>query len=251
MSVNLNYRENISEEILGKTGDYSAYFALYDDLFELGAGGHVIQMQRPCETWVPITHAIILTAAQLLKQNGSLTQEQFKTKLAGELRGAYSPAQMDFVTNIAVQTVFMIDSNINFIGPNYIIGKYHRPNWRPSETLAEFISRCFPISSTEQQEQIRRALEDKAEFAASRLTQRFKIEFKGTQRLTDHLLLDPKERIVYFFHHAEYIRAQLGLWNNDPRSKAATIDQALLERYGIILSTARRCNNEKSWRCNV
>lgn len=234
MSQNIGYRETIVEKVLGKPGDYSAYFDLYDDLFELGAGGYVIQIQRPEENWMPVTHKTILTAAQMLKQNSILTLENIKAKLSTELRGALSPAQIDFVINLAVQTVFMIDSNIdNSAGPNYIVGKYHRPTWRPSETLAEFISRCFPISSSEQQRQVGRALEDKTEFTASNLTQRFKIEFKGTQRMTDHLLFDPKERIVYFFHHTEYIRAQLGLWNDEPTSKTVAIDQALLQRYDM------------------
>lgn len=219
------------ERVLGQTGNYSAYFELYDDLFELGIGGHVIQIQRPGESWVPVTHDTILTAAQVLKESSNLTLESLKTKLATEARGVYSPAQVNFMINLAVQTVFMVDSNIdNSTGSNYIVGKYHRPTWKPTETLAEFLSRSFPLSSAEQQRQISMALEDKAEFAASNLTQRFRIEFKGTPRLTDHLLLDPKERIVYFFHHAEYIRAQLGQWSEDATSKTVAIDQALLTR---------------------
>lgn len=232
MSADSGYRTEIAEKLLGTSGEFPAYFDLYDDLFELGAGGYVIQIQRPDENWDAITHDTILTAAQVLRENSTLTLDGTRAKLASELRGAYSPAQIDFTINLAVQTVFMLDSNVNnYSAPNYIIGRYRRPTWMPNEALAEFISRCFPTGSAEQQRRVGRALEDKMELAASNLTHRLGIEFKGTHNLAEHLLLDPDERILYFFHHAEYIRAHLGLWDNEAASKTVDIKEALLKKY--------------------
>ncbi|KAJ4396544.1 hypothetical protein N0V93_000764 [Gnomoniopsis smithogilvyi] len=231
MSTDWDYRKKLTEKVLGKPGAFLAYFSLYDEMFELGGGGYVIQIQRPDENWAPITHDTVLTAAQVLKVNSTLTLDGIKTKLAKELRVTYPPAQIEFTINLAVQTVFMIVSNVkSYSAPNYNIGKYHRPTWKPDETLAEFISRCFPESSPEQQRHVGRALEDKVELSASNLARRLGIEFKGTGNLAEHLLLDRNERVLYFFHHADYLRAQLGLWNDQATAKTIPIEEALVQK---------------------
>ncbi|KAK4449844.1 hypothetical protein QBC34DRAFT_494267 [Podospora aff. communis PSN243] len=227
MSTNFEYRSKIAAALLGRPGDFPAYFRLYDELFNFGTGGHIIEFgisppRVPGRQ--PTDHDMILTAAQLLKTNTNLTPEAAGRALLKQLPPGRSQGEIDFVLNLAVQAMYMVDANIRGSdGSFYATGK----SWNQGEAFVDFVARCFPQVSAERQEHIAMVIEERKALKAWKLRDRLNISFKGTDNLANHLLFDPRNRVVYVFHHAAYLKAHLDLWSERPAAKDAGISSAL------------------------
>jgi len=207
-----NYRNKIATDLLGKDGEFPAYFKLYGELFDLGTGDHIIQIERTApHNRQPISHGTVLAAAKVLRENTSLTLDAMKVTLeVGLLQKGYSSHELDFVLKMAVRAMYMIDSNVKEShGPEYTIGVYRHASWLPNESFVDFITKCFPHVAAEKRSQVATVLENKKSLKAWKLRDRLGIVFKRTDNLVDHLLFDPVNRILYLFHHAAYLKAHL------------------------------------------
>jgi len=207
-----NYRSKIATDLLGKDGDFPAYFKLYEGLFELGTGDHIIQIEHTVQqNRNPISHDTILAAAKMVRENTSLTLDAMKVALEdGLLQQGYSSRELEFVLKIAVRAMYMIDSNVKGShGPEYTIGVYRHAPWLSEESFVDFITKCFPHVTAERKSRVATVLENKKSLKAWKLRDRLGIVFRGTDNLVDHLLFDPVNRILYLFHHAAYLKAHL------------------------------------------
>lgn len=205
------YRSKISAELLGKDGDFAAYFKLYEDLFELGTGDHIIQIERTGQqNRQPISHDAVLAATKILRENTGLTLDAMKAALEHGLQQGYSSHELGFVLKISVRAMFMIDSNVKEShGLEYAIGAWRHASWLPDESFVDFITKCFPHVDAERKSRVAMVLENKKSLKAWKLRDRLGIVLKGTDNLVDHLLYDPANRILYLFHHAAYLKAHL------------------------------------------
>lgn len=226
ISATSAYRRDIIDKILGGPGKYSAFFRVYDELFEIGRKASIAEVGVQ-QDYAPINHAAVLTAAQNLKDDGALSLEKARHTLSGNL-GIQSVSQVDSIITLAVQAMLMVDVNIRTqYTPHYIVGSYYRPEWRQNISLIEFIDSCFLKISAEQENQVARILDDKASLSAGNLSSRIGLKFKGTNNIAEHLLLDVENLTLYFFHHAEYILAHLDLWVAVDSAKTASLEDSL------------------------
>ncbi|KAM5345063.1 hypothetical protein ACJ41O_010925 [Fusarium nematophilum] len=229
MVGNDGYRDQIAQELLGKTGQFTAYFKLYDRLMMIGTDGHVVQIERPGQQGHhPLNHDDILTAARMLKSNNSLTLDDARQRLQSQLHVKRSRREIGFAISVAVQAMLMIDSDIeDYRGPDFRIGNHQHASWRAGETFSDFVARSFPKIPREHQHRVALALDDKKLMKAWKLKERLGISFKGTDNLADHLLFDPGNNILYLFHHAAYLRAHLDLWARDGACKEVDVSGSL------------------------
>jgi len=230
MAAPCEYRSRIATLLLGKPGLFPAYFKLYDELFQHGTGGHIIQVDQPLQPGrQPIDHDTILTAATMLKKDTKLTPDTARSALQQHLLEGDPLGEFEFVMNMAVQAMFMIDANLNNShSAKYTnIEKYRYPSWAPSECFVDFVNRCFPQVSTERRSKVEMVLEDKKSLKAWKLEGRLGIVFRGTDNLADHLLFTPDNRVLYLFHHAAYLKAHLDLWSGQPAVQGVGITTAL------------------------
>ncbi|KAF7539886.1 hypothetical protein G7054_g1737 [Neopestalotiopsis clavispora] len=226
ISANSAYRKDIIDRILGRPGKYSAFFRVYDELFEIGRRASIAEIGVQ-QDYAPINHAAVLTAAQHLKGDSTLSLERARHVLSGDL-GIKSVSQVDSIITLAVQAMLMADINIRTQHtPHYIVGSYYRPEWRHNLSFVQFIDSCFSKISAEQQVQVARILDDKASLSAGNLSSRIDLRFKGTNNIAEHLLLDVENLTLYFFHHAEYIRAHLDSWATIDSARTASLEESL------------------------
>ncbi|KAF3025714.1 hypothetical protein E8E14_014221 [Neopestalotiopsis sp. 37M] len=226
MTASTTYRRDLVEKILGKPGKYPAYFRVYDELFDVGRADYLAEHQSQYDP-APINHAAILTATQRLKNNSTLSLQEIRGVLSGDLH-IQSKLRIDSIITLATQAMLMADVNIRAQHmPNYSLGNYYHPEWRDDQSLIEFITSCFVKVSPAQEGNVVHVLEDRASLTAGNLSSRVGLRFKGTNNIADHLLLDTGNLTLYFFHHAEYIRAHLGTWGGINSAKTASLEEAL------------------------
>ncbi|KAK3324488.1 hypothetical protein B0T19DRAFT_231347 [Cercophora scortea] len=224
-----SYRDDLKREVLRGQGEFHAYFKLYDELFHRGTGNHLIELERPLhQERHPIQHEDITTAVRVLKASNRITLTATRTALRDQTHRDFTPREFDFVVNLAVQSMTMIDANVgDSHGSDFRIGKYRHASWLPDECFADFVSRCFPQVLAERRDRVAFVLDERKSLKAWKLKKRVKITFKGTDNLAEHLLYDPNNRVISLFHHAEYLHAHLGLWKEVPGSKDVGIAAAL------------------------
>jgi hypothetical protein len=232
----IDYRAKIAGQILGKPGVFDAYFRLYDELFDIGTGSHLIQIETPLQqSQQQINHDTILTAVRILKGNSRLTLDETKAAIQQQLQQSYSTRSLDLIVKIAVQAMLMVDSNVKEShGPDYAIGNFRHASWHSDESLVDFITKSFPQVLPERKDRVAMVLQDKKSLKAWKLRDRLGIVFRGTNNLTDHLLFDPSNRILYLFHHAAYLKAHLDWWNTQPQAGTTAKEVEIataLERY--------------------
>ncbi|KAI0126786.1 hypothetical protein BJ170DRAFT_630005 [Xylariales sp. AK1849] len=224
-----DYRTRIARELLGKSGEFQAYFRLYEELFDLGTRGHIIAIDNPLQHGRgTISHSAILTTVQVLRDNKGLTLDAIKVELEKKLQGDYLPREIDFIVDLAVQAMLMIDSDTReHHGPNYTMGQYRHTSWLTHECFVDFVSRSFPQVSVERRVRVAMALDDKRSLKAWKLKKRLGIVLKGTENLANHLLYDSSNQILYLFHHTAYLKAHLDMWSEEDASKGIGITTTL------------------------
>ncbi|KAK0744302.1 hypothetical protein B0T21DRAFT_357554 [Apiosordaria backusii] len=206
-----NYRDHIAKTLLGKSGDFQAYFKVYNDLLDRGPRNVITQ--APHQPRNSISHETILAATDIIKKDSRVTLESTRRMIGQRFPNTYSTDELDFILEVAVQAMFMIDPNVNGShGLGYMVGTYRPASWSANESFIDFVNKSFPQVSTEKRAQVETVLENKRSLKAWKLQDRVGIEFRGTNNLTDHLLLDRDNRILYLFHHTAYLKAHLNLW---------------------------------------
>ncbi|KAK3687868.1 hypothetical protein B0T22DRAFT_527513 [Podospora appendiculata] len=223
------YKEDLKIEVLRGQGEFRAYFKLYDELFQRGTGNHIIEFESPLQRKRnPIQHEDVTAAVRVLKANNRITSTAMRVALRDQTHRNFTPQEFDFIVNLAVQSMTMIDANVgDSHGSDFRIGKYRHATWLPEECFVDFVSRCFPQVLAERRGRVAFVLDKRKSLKAWKLKKRGEITLKGTDNLAEHLLYDPSNRVISLFHHAEYLRAHLNLWEGIRESKDVGIAAAL------------------------
>ncbi|KAK0673178.1 hypothetical protein QBC41DRAFT_343236 [Cercophora samala] len=204
-------KSDIAKALLGKDGHFQAYFEVYDALLDRGPRNVITQAQQ--EPGNPINHETVLAATEIIKNNLMLTLDNVRHKIRRIPPYTYSTDEVDFILEIAVQAMFMMDTNFSTSrGLGFICGTYRPPSWSTNETFTDFAERSFPLVATEKRRQVEAVLQDKKSLKAWKLKERLGIDFRRTNNLADHLLFDQENSILYLFHHTAYLKAHLDSW---------------------------------------
>ncbi|KAH7009885.1 hypothetical protein EDB80DRAFT_610480 [Ilyonectria destructans] len=203
-----DYRKRIASEFLGTTNrKYELYFKLYDQLVT-DSGVYILQVDQP-EPNDPatISHDDVLAAAAIIRGHPEKTLHQVTQDLQKQLKTIH---RVKFAVRVAVRVMFMLDSAISDShGPGFSIGGYRHVSWQPCESLHEFVLGSFPRASKESAK-VMAAMADKRSMKAWKLKTRLGITFKGTDNISEHLLFDIENCVLYLFHHSSFLKAQLG-----------------------------------------
>lgn len=205
-------RDEIALRLLGSRQRFPAYFALYETLTSR-ANARVIQIDNATAEKIPeaLYHQGVLFATEILKAHGA---EKTLAEVLAELdhQNSIKPTVLDVqnTVNVAVQAMLMIDcAASDWHSGTFMLGGYKPTSWLSSERLVEFLGRSFPRTLDDDEDGIRATLQNASRLKAWKLKTRLGITFRGTDNLAEHLLFDPRHNVLYLFHHAAYLKAQL------------------------------------------
>ncbi|KAK3318934.1 hypothetical protein B0H66DRAFT_558427 [Apodospora peruviana] len=213
-------REKISRQILGKGGDFPAYFKFYDDLARRNNDYHLTVSTSPCP--LPVTNIDVLRAAKVITSNLSKTKKETEGQLRKDITSSSDSPDSRYHGNepaaigMAVEAMFMIDPAAKERhASDFRLGQHYRPSsWLPDETLASFVERIFPPSLVGSQEAVAAAAAAMEQgqhgaLRARKLQKRLGARFRPTNNLAEHLLFDEQRNYLYIFHHVGFLKTQL------------------------------------------
>ncbi|KAK4445220.1 hypothetical protein QBC34DRAFT_165136 [Podospora aff. communis PSN243] len=222
---NVQHRKQLSQQILGRNGEFSAYFRFYDDLVQRNSDFHVtINSSPPLQS---VTDDAVLLAAGVLRSSFSRTLEETAEHCRLVAATDHNIQFHEKALSVALQAMFMIDpaAKENH-SAEFTLGGYRPSSWKSDEALGSFIDRLFPLSLGSSQEAARVAVEYRA-LRARKLQQRLGARFRPTNNFAEHLLFDEKRNYLYVFHHVEFLRAQLGRYQSQADPLAVGLDKSL------------------------
>ncbi|KAF4436470.1 hypothetical protein F53441_13260 [Fusarium austroafricanum] len=208
-------RELIAEELLGTSGDFSAYFRSYDDL---------ATKDNTIDGPISRTHQDVIFVTEYLKSNSGVTKEQ---ALAHMQASWNTTDNLENVLTLAIQAMLMVDSAAQEWHPaGYALGEYRPIGWLSQERFSSFMERSFPKGSEHIREQVLEAFDERSQLKAWKLQKRLGMSFHPTDNLSEHLTLDTKNNILYLFHHAAYLKAHLAKCRDVPLELKATAEDS-------------------------
>ena len=207
--------EKISQHLLGKGGEFSAYFKFYDDLFQRNNGFHLTLDASPA--LLPLTNEGILRASQTVISGVTKSKADVEKSLEQELAASnHEKGQSNRAIGMAIQAMFMVDPAAKeWHSADFTLGRYRPSSWLPDESLVEFVERLFPVSLAGQQDAARVAVQHRA-LRARRLQKLLGARFRPTNSLAEHLLFDEQRNCLYLFHHVAFLKAHLSRYEGKP-----------------------------------
>lgn len=168
--------------------------------------------EDPCETRPALrNHQDLFNIIHLLKEKrdatrDSLTQEHFDSY------GEALPDKLD--QERAFDLAVRIMATVKCTQRRVLLGTWSRniaPRvWRGNETTRKFFLQTFPMSDVVDLGDEEGILA-RAQLAAHRLKRIHGFDFKGTDDLDRHLVLDPrcKKRTVLIYHHTAFLKEHI------------------------------------------
>jgi hypothetical protein len=219
-------KRDISQQLLGKQGSFSAYFELYDDLVQRNSHLAVTIDDSPEDQ--PLTCENILEVARLLRSNVEITKANASIQIKQSLTGRHSNANVEKAINMSVQAMLMIDTAAkDWHSADFVLGDYRPTCWLASETLLDFVRKSFPVGLKSSTRAVRVAVEQRAMLKAWKLLKRLGIRFRRTNNLAEHLLFDQRGNCLYIFHHVAFLKAQLARYQDDLDPLAIDMKESL------------------------
>jgi hypothetical protein len=211
MNSAMSGKEALTVGLLGKNGEFTAWFRLYEDLVSLRR----FNINPPTSTQA-IPHATMLKVARILKNNLTQTRDDCVGAVVRDTEGDFSEDDLKNALNIAVQASFMVDCvATEWHASDFRLGGVRPTCWEANEDFCTFMTRTFPLSTKKKKARV--VLENYESLKGWKLAKRIGISFKLTNNLADHLLYDRRHRTVYLFHQVAFLDAQLsGLARNLP-----------------------------------
>jgi hypothetical protein len=209
-------RDEIARRLLGAPDRFPAYFALYETLTSR-ANARVIQIDDAASK-VPgnLYHQGVLFATAVLTQHVDKTLAEVIAELQRQNEKQPTIYDIEGTVNVAVQAMLMIDCAARDAhSGTFMLGGYRPTSWLSHERLTDFLDRSFPRALESDEENIRAALQNRSALKAWKLKTRLGITFRGTDNLAEHLLFDPRHHVLYLFHHAAWLKAQLARFAGD------------------------------------
>ncbi|KAF5025677.1 hypothetical protein F66182_2283 [Fusarium sp. NRRL 66182] len=217
-------RRELSRELLGATGSFSAYFQNYDDL---ATKDNTFDVRG---SLAPRSHQDILHITRFLRSNPNATKEDSVTYLQ---RSWTTSDNVENILTLAVQAMTMTDASAQDWHPSgFTLGEYRPISWLSQEPFVAFIQRSFTKRPAQMHQRIREAVDDRSRLKAWKLQKRLGMKFCLTDNLSEHLMLDTKNNVLYLFHHAAYLKAHLSISQSVSLDLGATAGECL--EHGIL-----------------
>ena len=223
----------VSQQLLGKDGNFSAYLRFLDDLVQRDSD-YALAIDSP-STNAPFSSDSILIAASIVKSNASITKASMERRFREVTASNPTLRYRDKAVRMAIQAMFMVDPAAKeWHSADFKRGDYRPSSWLPEETLLDFIQRLFPLSLQGYQEAALMAVEARA-LKARKLQKRLGARFQLTNNLAEHLLFDERRNCLYIFHHVAFLKAHLSLYENREAALGISLKESL-EGYVVLLS---------------
>lgn len=197
-------REKIVQEIChadaqnARHPHFDAFMRFYTSIWRCPDSTFSISMREP----VLKTHADVIKAVDLLKQNATVPKTSFQDQVFGET----DELEKEHVVRRIVKVAFMIDcASKDDFSDNYQLHRSFPVKWASAQSFVEFLERTFATSEP---------LSFHARFShrslrAWKLKKRYGTRFMPTDDLVQHLLYDPRSATLKIFHHTAFIKANL------------------------------------------
>jgi len=200
---------------------YSAYFQFYNSVIcPSNFKDTIVRIDNPAF----ISHEDVLRYSKDLKHNPTMTRSQL---MSLSPVSNVSEKDKEDAVRAMVKVAFMIDCAAKESHPEgFAVGDFAPLKWEINEWFVDFATRAFPSStlrSLSELAKIRDAQVQKKCLKAWKLKKRYKIKFRGTENIAEHLLYDPEEGTVKVFHHTAFLKSHL------LRSRDQPIDLGFLD----------------------
>ncbi|KAI0200194.1 hypothetical protein F4808DRAFT_429991 [Astrocystis sublimbata] len=193
-----------------------AYFKYYNSILcPSKCGDAIMEVDNPALR----SHADVIRYVQSLYDNLALSRDEV-LKISLSVHDMI-PKEREYVADVATKVAFMIEcTSRDYYSEGFRGGGDSlRPlKWEGNQRLVEFMEQSFlhDITRTaEKQENISDVLMRKKSLKAWKLTKRYGIQLRATNNLFEHLLYDPRERVLKVFHHIAFLRAHLKRSKNE------------------------------------
>ncbi|KAL4787632.1 hypothetical protein BJX76DRAFT_345500 [Aspergillus varians] len=192
---------------------FPAYFALYESIFcPSRRPSGFIQLHYPAIS----SHADVFECAKRLRLNPASTREELASTLSPN--GSIVQSVKDNAIRSVIRVMFMLDCSLkDMYSPNFKVGDYSPTSWEASDSFVSYVERALP-----KQEGAFDAYKHKKNLKAWKLKKRYKLQFRPTDNITEHLLYDPLTRTVHVFHHTAYLKAHLRPSKDEPIDQQAS-----------------------------
>lgn len=224
-STTVQDKKAVSEQLLGKDGNFSAYLKFLDDLVQRDSD-YALAIDAP-STNTPISSDSVLLAASVVKSNVSTTKAAMERRFREVAASNPTLRYRDKAVRMAIQAMFMVDPAAKeWHSADFKRGDYRPSSWLSEETLLDFIQRLFPPSLQGSQEAALVAVEARA-LKARKLQKRLGARFQLTNNLAEHLLFDERRNCLYIFHQVAFLKAHLSLYEDRPAALGVNLRESL------------------------
>ncbi|KAF9767739.1 hypothetical protein IL306_015055 [Fusarium sp. DS 682] len=187
---------------------FRAFFKHYNAVLSPSALGDAI---AEIESPVLKSHQDVLSCVQILKSHPTITLNGFlKKAFAGQ---DARPAENEYAARAVVRAAFMVNcASKDYYSEGFQSVPARRIKWEPDQGFADFLDKAFapnPTSSLGQD-----AKRYRGSLKAWKLVKRNKIKIQPTNNLIDHLLYDPKGRVLNVFHQTMFLQSHMK-WSKD------------------------------------
>ncbi|KAL2679269.1 hypothetical protein Neosp_010036 [[Neocosmospora] mangrovei] len=185
---------------------FGAFFKHYNAVLSPSTfGGAVTEIESP----VLKSHKDVLSCVQVLRSNPTLTFDKF-IDLAFSGRDA-RPAEKEYAARAVISAVFMVNcASKNYYSEGFQSSTTMRVKWEPNQGFADFLEKAFTASPmTALDQDSKRDIPYRSSLKAWKLVKRNKIKIRPTNNLIDHLLYDPKDRVLHVFHQTMFLQSQI------------------------------------------
>ncbi|CAM1508011.1 Fc.00g048590.m01.CDS01 [Cosmosporella sp. VM-42] len=189
---------------------FSAYFKHYDSIFSPSVfGDAVAEIESP----VLKTHKNVLSCVQILKSKPTSTLNEFSDEAFKNCDA--KDAEKEYATRAVVSAAFMINcASKDHYSEGFQSDSAMRVKWEANQEFSRFVEQAFTseLSQNPNSDAQNKAITQKDSLKAWKLVKRSKIKIRPTNNLIEHLLYDPKDRILRVFHQTMFLQTQLKRW---------------------------------------
>lgn len=207
-------KKELAEQLLGKSGDFEAYFSHYQDLV-YQRNAFLIPIDKD-SSQRRITYKDVLLVVDIIRDHAEWTLQEFQQGLKTRFPHERNHPDFSKLLAITVHAMFMVDCSAQERhASDFALGAYRPSSWLPDQKFSAFMERCLPESLESDTVRHDTALRNKNAIRAWKLKKKLGTTFRQTNDIAQHLVYDPRNNVLYIFHHAAFLKAQLSKWSGD------------------------------------
>ncbi|RSL69564.1 hypothetical protein CEP53_002196 [Fusarium sp. AF-6] len=184
---------------------FVAFFRHYNAVLSPSTFDHAV---TEIESPVLKSHEDVLSCVEILRSNPKLTFDGFLD--AAFARQDAKPSEKEYAARLVVSAVFMLNcASKDYYSEGFQSGAM-RVKWELNQGFADFLEKSFilnPLLTRTEDEE--RTVPYRGSLKAWKLVKRNNIRIRPTNNLIDHLLYDPKDRVLNVFHQTMFLQSQI------------------------------------------